>query len=186
MDRYLFEHERALITSEEVKSLVAQCLALAPLKFWTLPAASGGKHHSEDECCAGGLVLHTRRVVGAFLVLFPAYDIKPGSKEYNCGIAACILHDIVKYGSTDAGDRFNFGAYRQHGPNVGRWYAETEGKHEDDWTEEETLVMRLCGSHMGPWSPEGYAPTDGLSWAVFMSDFVASRKDWSGAIKVAG
>lgn len=178
-----FEKELALIQHQSIREVVEFALDHAPARFWTDPATSKGKYHSPDEAGTGGLVLHTKRVVGAYRVLAPAYSLLEGSLEWDKGLAACILHDIVKYG-TGQGPSFDFAAYRRHGPNVGMWYQDQKGVAFEDLSDTETEIFELTSTHMGPWSPEGKGPESPIQWAVFMSDFVASRKQWSHAMEV--
>jgi hypothetical protein len=173
--------EVALIQNPDVKIFVRKALDMAPARFWTDGSSASGKHHAEDECCEGGLVLHTRRVVAACRVLAPAYGVAVGSWDMDVAIAACILHDVVKYG-TKPGPGYDFAAYKRHGPNVGLWYSEVTNRLPDFFTDAETAVFELTRSHMGPWSPEGYYPENPLQWLVFMSDYVASRKAWAGVM----
>lgn len=175
------QKELDLIQNPDVKVFVRRALDLAPARFWKDKAASSGKHHAEDEAVEGGLVLHTRRVVAAALVLAPAYGIADGSWDLDVVVGACLLHDVVKYGAGE-GPGYDFAAYKRHGPNVRYWYCEVADRDVSTLTDAEEEIFMLTDSHMGPWSPEGCKPETPLQWCVFMADYVASRKRWAGVM----
>ena len=71
---------------------------LVPDYFWTSPASSSGKYHPRHELGVGGLVRHTCMVASYFSRLIQSHALD--QIWIDVGLAACILHDVRKFGLT--------------------------------------------------------------------------------------
>lgn len=85
------------IKSTSVKEIVEDVLARVPEVFFHGPASSSLKYHPEE--CRGdqGLLTHTKLVVKIAKVML---DTEHRVKHPDYVLAACILHDALKYGWT--------------------------------------------------------------------------------------
>lgn len=83
-----------LIQNGDLKSFVRCVLCNVPAVFWTMPVHLEPDIHPLDEYKEGGLVLHTKRVVRAAMLL-TEIQYRP-QEELDLMIAAALLHDIMK------------------------------------------------------------------------------------------
>jgi hypothetical protein len=81
------------IQNQSVQYFVRSVLLKAD-EFWYAPSDNMIGTHPDDEYTAGGLLLHTKRVVRAAKLLCEAYCVD--TDERDMIIAACILHDTTK------------------------------------------------------------------------------------------
>ncbi|WP_224336381.1 HD domain-containing protein [Haloprofundus halobius] len=135
--------------------------------FWTAPAASSYAHHNLYCCGERGLWIHTKMVFAAYERLVDSYLEQGllGDSEANLGRAACLLHDVKKYGDEYVdGDH----ADRDHDVQAADWIRA-----------EATLdspVADAVERHMGPWY-EGPEPETPLQQLVHLADMTASTKN---------
>lgn len=92
-----FRSELQLIEDKSIRDFTEYALSKAPAYFWINPSSSSGKYHPPQSNGQGGLVRHTKAVVYFANKLCEVYSSV--GQERDCIIAACILHDIVKYGT---------------------------------------------------------------------------------------
>jgi hypothetical protein len=168
----LFERELSLIVDEDlrmaVKSFMEEC---APAYFWTDGASASGKYHPKFSHGIGGLVRHTKAVVlfAEELLRMSSYAyMRAEYKDYV--IAACLLHDTVKYGM---GEEIDKSAYADHGKNAALAFC--------DWCHNEgyypsEFLLNAIKSHMGQWTTDREdRPFTSVDRCVHMADYMASR-----------
>ncbi|KTG10334.1 hypothetical protein AUR64_12235 [Haloprofundus marisrubri] len=135
--------------------------------FWTAPAASSYAHHNLYCCGERGLWIHTKMVFAAYERLVDSY-VEQGiltEREANLGRAACLLHDVKKYGeSYEEGDH----AARDHDVQAADWLRSE--------TELDSRVADAVERHMGPWY-DGPEPETPLQQLVHLADMTASTKN---------
>ena len=102
MEQSVLTEELKLIRDTAVREFTEHCLSQAPEYFWTKPSSSSGKYHPEQSNGEGGLVRHTQAVVYLAVKLCDVFSAT--RLETDCVIAACILHDILKYGPAPGED----------------------------------------------------------------------------------
>lgn len=159
------------IRDEELREQVIMVVRDMPGYFWTAPASSS--HHPPEHQKRHGLWLHTKRVCTAFERLAPSM-VNQGHLEWqdiDNGRAACILHDMFKYGVPPT--------KVQH----------TTDDHDilaGDWLEDHTSlaqpVIDCVRAHNGPWY-EGPPPRSHLQQIVHIADMVASDENARIAVK---
>lgn len=167
-----FSHELALIADEELATMVSLFLEeRVPTYFWTDGASSSGKYHPQFSQGKGGLVRHTKAVVlfAEELLRMSSYSfMRDDHKDFV--IAACILHDTIKYGFNENIDKAE---YKNHAKNAA--YAFRMFCLEHDYQPSEYLLSAIR-SHMGQWSTnKDDKPFTPIDRCVHMADYMASR-----------
>ena len=168
----LFERELSLIVSEDLRMAVKSYLIdRVPDHFWTDGASSSGKYHPKFAQGVGGLVRHTKAVVMFAEELLRMSSYAYMSEEYkDYVIAACIVHDTMKYGLGE----FDKSEYKNHARNAAiafRDYCAVTGFDEPHF-----LLLNAIRSHMGQWSTEKEdRPFTNVDRCVHMADYMASR-----------
>ena len=170
-DIRLFERELDLIVDEELRIAVkSYLLERVPDHFWEDGASSSGKYHPQFSQGVGGLVRHTKAVVmfAEELLRMSSYAyMRAEYKDYV--IAACIIHDTMKYGLGE----YDKSEYKNHARNAA--YAFQMFARECDYVVSE-LLLNAVAAHMGQWStnPED-KPFTNIDRCVHMADYMASR-----------
>lgn len=168
----LFEREINLIVNEDLRMAVKCYMEEAtPDYFWTDGASSSGKYHPKFSQGNGGLVRHTKAVVmfAEELLRMSSYAyMKESHKDYV--IAACILHDTIKYGFTE----FDKTEYKNHARNAAEMFADYCAKN--DFPTPSEYLLDAIASHMGQWSTDKEdRPFTSIDRCVHMADYMASR-----------
>ena len=167
-----FDREIDLIKDIELQDVVrAYMEERTPDYFWTDGASSSGKYHPAFSQGVGGLVRHTKAVVmfAEELLRMSSYAyMSDEHKDYV--IAACILHDTMKYGFGATIDKEE---YKNHAANAAcafKMFAK-----ECDYTASDFLLGAIR-SHMGQWSTNKEdKPFTPIDRCVHMADYMASR-----------
>lgn len=138
-----------------------------PDHFWERPSSSSGKYHSTDEIGKFGNWLHTKRVFAEYCNISESWVeggwITPYEKE--CGKAAALLHDMMKYGwPSEQNDH----TIRDHD-----LVAADVAEHIGDMPDE---VVRLVEVHMGPWG-KGPNPETPAERVFHTADKSAARRE---------
>ena len=169
----LFDREINLIKNEELRKAVAEYLEDdVPDYFWTDGASASGRFHPKFSHGIGGLVRHTKAVVlfAEELLRMSSYMYMPDDyKDYV--IAACILHDTVKYGSGSELDKCEYANHAKNAAEAFAFWCENNTPYEPHF-----LLLNAIKSHMGQWSTEREdRPFTSIDRAVHMADYMASR-----------
>ena len=171
----LFERELSLIKSESLRHAVYDYMNdpdYVPDYFWTDGASSSGKFHPKMSQGVGGLVRHTKAVVmfAEELLRMSSYAyMKEEFKDFV--IAACIIHDTVKYGF---GEEIDKSEYANHASNAAQSFAEFCFNNTN--YEPHYLLLQAVRSHMGQWSTDREdRPFTSVDRCVHMADYMASR-----------
>ena len=167
-----FNREINLIQNEDLAYVVRGYITSeVPAYFWTDGASSSGKYHPKMSQGVGGLVRHTKAVVKfaeELLQMVPYVDMKQEYKDYV--IAACIVHDTVKYGSSNTPNRAE---YKNHARNAAKAFHSLCLDYDYPVSD---LLLNAVRSHMGQWStPREDAPFTQIDQCVHMADYIASR-----------
>jgi hypothetical protein len=168
-----FDREEAIKRFPEVESIKDETLREAvigvvrefPDYFWTAPASK--KHHAPEHQARHGLWLHTKRVCTAFERLANSY-VKQGKLEWqdiDHGRAACILHDMYKYGMPPTSVD---GTVNDHDVLAANWLSDHALIPE--------ATVGAVEAHNGPWY-QGKVPETELEQAVHMADMTASDEN---------
>jgi hypothetical protein len=171
----LFERELSLIKSVSLRQAVYDYMndcEYVPDYFWTDGASASGKFHPKFSHGIGGLVRHTKAVVmfAEELLRMSSYAyMREEYKDYV--IAACIIHDTVKYGW---GKEIDKSEYANHADNAAQSFAEFCLNY-TDYTPH-YLLLQAVRSHMGQWSTDrDDRPFTSVDRCVHMADYMASR-----------
>lgn len=167
-----FKRELELIKDENLREVVRiYMLVRTPDYFWTVGASASGKHHPQFSQGEGGLVRHTKAVVMFAEELLRMNTYAYMREEYkDYVIAACILHDTIKYGMDE---ELNKDEYRNHARNAS--IAFKKWCEDCDYTPSEILLNAII-SHMGQWSTDkNDRPFSPVDRCVHMADYMASR-----------
>jgi len=159
------------IRDEELREQVIQVIRDMPDYFWTAPASS--HHHPPEHQARHGLWLHTKRVCTAFERVAKSM-VKQGHLDWSDidkGRAACILHDMYKYGIPPT--RVS-GTSNSHDIVAANWL-----RNHTDLPDE---VCNAVESHNGPWYA-GSQPTSHLQQMVHVADLHASDPDARISVK---
>lgn len=171
----LFERELSLIKSESLRCAVYDYMndsEYVPDYFWTDGASSSGKFHPKMSQGVGGLVRHTKAVVMFAEELLRMSSYAYMKEEYkDFVIAACIIHDTVKYGFEKEIDKSE---YANHASNAAQSFAEFCFNYTN--YEPHYLLLQAVRSHMGQWSTDREdRPFTSVDRCVHMADYMASR-----------
>lgn len=171
----LFEREIALIKDETLRAAVYDYMNdpdYVPDYFWTDGASSSGKYHPKMSQGIGGLVRHTKAVVMFAEELLRMSSYAYMREEYkDFVIAACIIHDTVKYGFEE---QINKDEYVNHAANAAECFKEY-CFHNTQY-EPHFLLLQAVRSHMGQWSTDREdRPFTSVDRCVHMADYMASR-----------
>jgi len=173
LDRFLL-----YIKNAELHAKVINAFRKAPRQFWVSP--SSVKHHPLDERDIKGLVIHTNRVCAVALTLLDAYNIEPGSEEFDHVMAACLLHDILKGCSKENNPHLGEGKKPIWNPD---WkLADDHNKMIADFLWDLKFPEQVCRAvllHHGKW---GKPPADITNHAIIplivhLADKIASNQD---------
>lgn len=171
----LFEKELSLIKDESLRAVVYGYMydsEYVPDYFWTDGASASGKFHPKFSHGIGGLVRHTKAVVmfAEELLRMSSYAyMREEYKDYV--IAACIIHDTVKYGW---GKEIDKSEYADHADNAAKSFEEY-CKNYTNYTPH-YLLLQAVRSHMGQWSTDrDDRPFTSVDRCVHMADYMASR-----------
>jgi hypothetical protein len=159
------------IKDGELREQVIEVVREFPDYFWTAPASSS--HHPPEHQNRHGLWLHTKRVCTAFERVARSM-VNQGHLEWadvDKGRAACILHDMFKYGipptSVD-------GTRTDHDLLAANWL--------EDQTSLPDEVIHCVAAHNGPWYA-GPQPQSHLAQMVHVADLQASDEHAHIAVK---
>lgn len=135
-----------------------------PEYFWERPSSSTGKYHSPDERGKHGNWIHTKRVFVAYTNISDSYVEGGELTDYHreCGKAAALLHDTLKYGWPSDGNDHTVNDHDIIAANVAEHISEAPDE-----------VVSLIDSHMGPWG-EGPLPETTNEWVFHTADKSAS------------
>lgn len=171
-----------MIFDENIRSFVRSILYRAD-SFWAMPSSASGKYHPSDEHCAGGNVLHTKRVVRAANVLADSHSLP--QEEKDIVIAAVLLHDITKYTRNGKNGEFKYDPMHPYTVGIFVEKCQKEDKSYASEYQSSTLflsedvvqsILRLVRCHLGPWSPvPETTPITYLDMIVHVADSVASK-----------
>lgn len=168
-----FKNELSLIKDENLREIVSgYMMERTPDYFWTVGASASGKYHPQFSQGEGGLVRHTKAVVLFAVELLKMNTYAYMREEYkDYVIAACIVHDTIKYGMDNEIDKDE---YRNHAQNAAAAFKQwCEMIY--DYTPSEILLNAII-SHMGQWSTDkNDRPFSPVDRCVHMADYMASR-----------
>lgn len=153
--------EADAIYDEDVRANVIKTfLDGCPDYFWEKPTSSTGKYHSDDECGKHGNWLHTKRVFARYCNLSESYleAHKITEQERECGKAAALLHDMMKYGWPSEQNAHTVGNHDMIAADV----AYNIGGCSKE-------VTKLIATHMGSWG-EGPMPSNEKQWLFHLAD----------------
>ena len=168
----LFEREMNLIVNEDLRMVVKSYMEeRVPDHFWEDGASSSGKFHPKFAQGIGGLVRHTKAVVMFAEELLRMSSYAYMREEYkDFVIAACIIHDTMKYGLGE----YDKSEYKNHARNAAIAF-EDFARNECDY-EPHFLLLNAVAAHMGQWSTDREdRPFTSVDRCVHMADYMASR-----------
>lgn len=159
------------IEDEELREQVIDAVQELPAYFWTAPASS--KYHPPEHRARHGLWLHTKRVCTAFERLAPSM-VQQGfmsKQDVDHGRAACILHDMFKYGMPPTSVE---STVDDHDIIAASWLR--------DNTDIPAAVCGAVEAHNGSWY-QGRPPQSHLEQMVHVADMNASDANVRIAVK---
>jgi len=155
-----------------------------PVGIWK--KRSSLNHHCKDERGDWGNLRHTKRVVKIAYLLAIADELPV--EERDLLIAACIVHDVGKYGVDGKAE-----AIQDNHPELVRlMFDKTIDNNSDDEEllkyqelQEKPMVAKICDivdSHMGQWG--NIKPVTKLQKMCHYADYIASREDINIPVKI--
>ena len=167
-----FKRELSLIKDENLREVVRSYMAEnTPDYFWTDGASASGKYHPQFSQGEGGLVRHTKAVVLFAVELLRMNTYAYMREEYkDYVIAACILHDTIKYG---LGAEIDKDEYKNHARNAATAF---KNGCVDMGERVSGILLNAIISHMGQWSTDkNDRPFSPVDRCVHLADYMASR-----------
>lgn len=159
------------IQNDRLRETTIGVIQQFPNYFWMAPAAS--RHHPPEHRIRHGLVLHTKRVCTAFerTAESMVQQNHLSWDEVDMGRAACICHDMFKYGleptSTES-------TVYDHDVIAAEWL--------DTNTQMPEEVVGAVEAHNGGWY-KGKSPETHLEQMVHVADMHASDENVRIAVK---
>ena len=150
------------IKDDTIRDFVVAGLIKAPNHFWFRSSSSSGKYHLKDEFIEGGLIKHTKRVCLAAEILMRA---STSSVNQDVVIAACILHDICKYGDGIIGTEHTVDNHPQLASKLLREIPTQCSSKE--------LIINAVERHMGKWGSN--KPVSVEDRVVHLADMIATN-----------
>lgn len=160
--------EVKLIKDKELRDKTKDALSrMLPEYFWSAPATSSGYYHNPYSRGKHGLWIHVKMAATMYERLVRSY-IEQGlitEFEADCGRAAILLHDGLKYGhSYEEGDS----TLENHDKMAAAWIRAN--------TNLPSEVADAVAAHNGPWYA-GPSPSTPLEQLVHLCDMCASTKN---------
>lgn len=191
MDRLkIFEKEINILRLDRMKDFVKVIINDAPEYFFYIPASSTGKYHPSYALGEGGLVRHTKAVIRFFnyFMNLEQYNSIFDNIDIDCGIIACLAHDMYKCGTQEKYDMYTFENKKvytvfEH-PNLAANFIRNYGNKYTTYLETE-FIASLIETHMGQWNMNNKSdivlkkPKTELQKLVHLADYLASRKDFN-------
>ena len=184
----VFEEELKEISETDIKQFVLECFSkLTPDYFWEAPASSSGLHHPKISNGKHGLVRHVKLACWWGKKLEEAMGDQTVCRDVV--IAACLLHDIQKFGTVMKDGKPTLPNYSAaHGALLALQMEDiynnfkiqsNGGKYVEKLNKWLKIVVSAVGLHMGRWSDdrltERYGPTLETR-IVHLADYCASKK----------
>lgn len=155
------------IKNKEIRDFTRSFLKdVVPDYFARIPASSTGKYHPEYSLGYGGLVRHTLAAATIAYGFIQLDYLKLNQYDKDLIIAAVLLHDTFKQGTTESGHTI-----RTH-PNVAATeiYKFAKSRNQEHIGK---IIGALVVSHMGEWGNQ--RPGNRGQFLVHLADFLASR-----------
>lgn len=169
----IFKNELELIKVDSIKNFTISMLEKIPEYFFKIPASTTGKYHPAYALGIGGLVRHTKAVVGIAKELFTVS--KFSELEQSQIISALILHDSCKCGINGTEDSYSVATHPLEAVKL--------IKDNVTMTEDMEIICGLIASHMGQWNRDYKTnkiilplPETKLQNFVHWCDYLGSRK----------
>lgn len=170
-----FRTELNTIINFNIRQFCIDMLEDAPDYFFTVPASSTGKYHPAYALSAGGLVRHTKALVGIAndLLALEQFDFDNDTKDMIR--VAGILHDAKKHG-----DNGSVYTVFDHPVIAAEWVRNS--KSETISQADKNKIASMIASHMGSWNTDKRSnivlpkPVTAAQQFVHMCDYLASRK----------
>jgi hypothetical protein len=159
------------IKDDTLREMVIGTIQSFPSYFWTAPAST--RHHPAEHRQRHGLWIHTKRVCTAFERTAKSM-VTQGHLEWSDidnGRAACILHDMYKYGIPPTSVTTTV---KDHDVIAAEWLA--------DHTQLPADVIGCVEAHNGSWYA-GKSPETHLEQMVHIADLHASDENVRIAVK---
>lgn len=185
----VFEEELNEISEPNIKRFVLECFSkLTPDYFWDAPASSSGKHHPEISNGKHGLVKHVKLACWWVRKLEEAMSDQSISRDVL--IAACLLHDLQKFGTVMQDGKPTLPNYAStHGAILALQMEDIYndfqinsegGKYKEKIDRWLKSVISAVGLHMGRWTDKrltDYRYGESLETKiVHLADYCASKK----------
>lgn len=178
-------NEINLIKNREIKSFVRALLVNAPQVFWYAPSSldeNGYTPHPLDEYGEGGMVLHTKRVVHAVMVLSSAVSLD--GLEADLLLAGALLHDITKAVAV-SDTRVEFDPFHPYTVDTLADYVHEIDDNQANDNSSNTLllseleamtILRIIRCSHGKWSPiVETMPESPLEKFLYLADYLATN-----------
>lgn len=170
-----FRTELDTIISPNIRQFCIDMLEDAPDYFFTVAASSTGKYHPKTSLGEGGLVRHTKALVGIAndLLFLEQFNFDDDTKDMIR--VAGILHDAKKHG-----DNGSVYTVFDHPIIAAEWVrnSKTDAIPQAD----KNKIASMIASHMGSWNTDKRSnivlpkPVTAEQQFVHMCDYLASRK----------
>lgn len=174
MNVELLRKELDYIQDSELKGVVTEILSRIPECMEHKPSSSSGKYHPAFDNIDGGNINHTKAVVAVAKTLISGILDWERCQYYIIDdyiYAACILHDMCKYGNDPVNTQHTVTSHPMLAANLIR--------------DKYPIIAMLIESHMGKWNQIkndkqviGYLPLPCtfMQKLVHMADHIAAQK----------
>ncbi len=164
-----------MVANEGIRKFLREALRITPAYFWEIPASSSGKYHPKWAVQKRGLFWHSIFAMYLASELSTTFGLTP--LERDVAIAACCLHDTVKYGIDYDLRYYDMHSYmpRTFFSNKDHNLSEIIGRNLYH------SIMSAIETHMGTmydgsWNPVRKKPENTIETVVHLADYIASRK----------
>ncbi len=170
-----FRLELETIKNDDIRKFCIEMLEDAPDYFFTVPASSTGKYHPSYALNSGGLVRHTKALVGIANDLLALEQCNFDFDTKDMIRVAGILHDAKKHGNN--GSQYTV---FDHPIIAADWIRNSNSETVSQ--DIKNRIADIVASHMGQWNEDKHSdkvlpkPITAEQKFVHMCDYLASRK----------
>lgn len=185
MKHEVFKNELMTIQNEDVRNFAIYLLDNAPDYFYTVPASSTGKYHPQYALGEGGLVRHTKALIGIMnsLLELEQYQVLFSELKRDLLRVAGLIHDCLKQGD----GKTQYTVF-EHPLLASEWLKEMWIAYNNKGNinisaSAMTFIQECIVAHMGEWNTNKRSevilpkPATEAQKFVHMCDYLASRKN---------
>lgn len=177
----VFQYAAGNFETEDIKAYFISMAEHVPDYFFTMPASTSGKYHSEQQCRAGGQLIHAFMFQSCLehLIALERNRSNFASDPHTRDLMRCVplFHDAYKCGT--ANSKYTV---PDHPVIAAAWVRNTKPAHDISLYDKE-IIAGMCEAHSGEWNTDRSKkeimpkPRNDMEFLIHECDILSSRKD---------